>query len=266
MPKSPPLSTTYSHLRDADIQFDESIHIYTVKGCSSYTSATTWVGSLFPSFDSDLVITKMMASKKWPQSPYFGKTRRNIKEQWKRGGHQAALAGTAMHDTIEQFYNNREIEIDSLELEFFMDFDKAIGSQLTPYRTEWRVWDSDLRIAGTVDMLFENSDKTLSLYDWKRCKLIKKDNPWESASVPCIAHLPNSNYWHYALQLNMYKFILEKNYKKKIKEMFLVCLHPNNTNQSFIRLEVPTLESEMKNLIGLLRLQPRSLSEQISHN
>ena len=63
----------------------------------------------------------------------------------------------------------------------------------------------------------------------------------------------------------MYKFILEKNYKKKIKEMFLVCLHPNNANQSFIRFEVPTLESEMGKLIGL-RLQPRSLSEQISHN
>ena len=63
-----------------------------------------------------------MASKKWPRSPYFGKTRRNIKEQWKNTGKKAALAGTVMHDTIEQFYNNLEIEIDSLELEFFMDF------------------------------------------------------------------------------------------------------------------------------------------------
>ncbi len=250
MPKSLPLSTTYSHPRDSAIQFDASKHVYTVKGRSDYTSVTTWVGSLFPSFDPDLVITKMMASKKWPRSPYFGKTRRHIKEQWKNTGGKAALAGTAMHDTIEQFYNNLEIEIDCLELEYFMDFEKAIGGQMTPYRTEWRVWDSDLRIAGTVDMVFENPDQTLSLYDWKRCKLIKKDNPWESASVSCIAHLPNSNYWHYALQLNMYKFILEKNYNKKVKEMVLVCLHPNNANQSFIRLEIPALDEEMKRLVN----------------
>ena len=245
-----PLSTTYSHLHDSAVQFDAANHVYTVNGCSDYTSVTTWVDSLFPSFDPDLVITKMMASKKWPQSPYFGTSRQNIKDQWNNTGRKAALAGTAMHDTIEQFYNNLEIEIDCLELEYFMDFEKAIGSQMTPYRTEWRVWDSDLRIAGTVDMVFENPDKTLSLYDWKRCKQIKKDNPWESASVPGIAHLPNSNYWHYALQLNMYKFILEKNYQKKIKEMVLVCLHPNNTNQSFIRLEIPALDTEMKSLVN----------------
>ena len=48
----------------------------------------------------------------------------------------------------------------------------------------------------------------------------------------------------------MYKFILEKNYKKEIKEMVLVCLHPNNTNQSFIRLEIPALDTEMKSLVN----------------
>ncbi len=52
----------------------------------------------------------------------------------------------------------------------------------------------------------------------------------------------------------MYKFILEKNYKKKISGMFLVCLHPNNANQSFIRLDVPVLGKEMESLIEL-RLQ-----------
>ena len=56
-----PLSTTYSHLHDSAVQFDASKHVYTVNGCSDYTSVTTWVGSLFPSFDPELVITKMMA-------------------------------------------------------------------------------------------------------------------------------------------------------------------------------------------------------------
>ena len=257
----PPLSSTYSHPRDLAIQFDAAKHVYTVQRRSGYTSVTTWIHSLFPSFDPDLVITKMMASKKWPRSPYFGRTRQNIKKQWANDGRKAAFAGTAMHDTIEQFYNNLEIEIDCLELEYFMDFEKAIGSRMTPYRTEWRIWDSDLRIAGTVDMVFENPATTLSLYDWKRCKLITKDNPWESALVSCIGHFPNSNYWHYALQLNMYKFILEKNYKKTVKEMVLVCLHPNNANQSFIRLEIPALDREMKSLVDLLLL-----SKQIGHD
>ena len=59
----------------------------------------------------------------------------------------------------------------------------------------------------------------------------------------------------------MYKFILEKNYKKTVKEMVLVCLHPNNANQSFIRLEIPALDREMKSLVDLLLL-----SKQIGHD
>ena len=42
--------------------------------------------------------------------------------------------------------------------------------------------------------------------------------------------------------------------------MVLVCLHPNNANQSFIRLDVPVLEKEMKSLIDL-RLQSFSSSK-----
>jgi hypothetical protein len=56
-------------------------------------------------------------------------------------------------------------------------------------------------------------------------------------------YLPNSNYWHYSLQLNMYKRILEKNYNKKIKDMFLVCLHPNNNR--FLRIKLKNLDKEI---------------------
>jgi len=30
------------------------------------------------------------------------------------------------------------------------------SSSLTPYRTEWMVWDSELRLAGSIDMVFAN--------------------------------------------------------------------------------------------------------------
>ena len=50
-----------------------------------------------------------------------------------------------------------------------------------------------------------------------------------------------------------------QNYNVKIKGMYLVCLHPNNPNQSFIRLEIPVLEKEMKSLIDL-RLQSVTLT------
>ena len=100
-------------------------------------------------------------------------------------------------------------------------------------------------------MIFENKDGTLQLYDWKRAKEIKKENRWDSALVDCISHMPDSNFWHYSLQLNTYKYILEKNYGKKVTHMFLVGLHPNNKNNSYMRHEVSSLTKEMEDLVEL---------------
>ena len=89
------------------------------------------------------------------------------------------------------------------------------------------------------------------MYDWKRCKEIKKINNFENAKTECISHLPNSNFWHYSLQLNTYKAIIEKNYGKKVKGMFLVCLHPNNKNESWLQFEVPDLQEDINTLFCL---------------
>jgi len=102
-----------------------------------------------------------------------------------------------------------------------------------------------------VDMLFENPDGTLQIYDWKRSKKVVKENRWASAIVDCISHLPDSNFWKYSLQLNTYKWILEKNYGKKISNMFLVWLHPNNPGNSYLKYEVDPLPKEMEDLIKL---------------
>ena len=105
-------------------------------------------------------------------------------------------------------------------------------------------------------MIFENPDGTLQIYDWKRCKEIKKENKWESAITDCVSHLPDSNFWHYSLQLNTYKWMIEKNYGKKVTNMYLVCLHPNNKNKSYLRYEVPNMSDE---IIDLMKLRKSNL-------
>ena len=63
------------HPRDAHITFEEEGHAYTIDGSTDFTSVTTWIHSLFPHFDADKIIEKMMASPKWPNSKYFGMTK-----------------------------------------------------------------------------------------------------------------------------------------------------------------------------------------------
>ena len=98
------LAKKNAHERDSHISFEEGPHIYTIDGDSDYMSVTSWNSTHFPKFDSDKVITKMMASPRWPKSPYFGMTREEIKMKWKNDGIVASDSGTKMHYNIECFY------------------------------------------------------------------------------------------------------------------------------------------------------------------
>ena len=110
--------------------------------------------------------------------------------------------------------------------------------------------------SGSIDMIFENPDGSLQIYDWKRCKEISYDNNFgQSAITPCIKHLPDTNFWHYSLQLNVYKRILEVKYGKKVTALFLVCLHPDSPYKTYDRISVPILEKEIDDLFEVRKKQ-----------
>lgn len=236
------------HERDSHISFDEGPHIYTIDGDSGFTSVTKFCHHNFEEFNADLIIDRMMRSKNWSNSKYFGMTKQQIKDQWEKNRDIAAAAGTKMHYDIECFYNNIGVTNKSTEFKYFMNFMKA-HKHLKPYRTEWMIWDKELQMAGSIDMIFEREDGSLDIYDWKRCKEMKTENKWQSAKTECISHLPDTNYWHYSLQLNTYKYLIEKNYGKKVNDLYLVCLHPTNPNKNYIKYRVNHLKDEMEDLM-----------------
>jgi hypothetical protein len=158
-----------------------------------------------------------------------------------------------MHYDIECYYNQVEVTNDSIEYAYFRKFLEE-NPHLLPYRTEWMIYHEDLKIAGSVDMVYRNPDGTLLIYDWKRCKEIVKTNAYGStATTECVRHLPDTNFWHYALQLNTYKTIIEEKYGAKVVGLCLVCLHPDNANGSYQIIEVPFLEKEIAELFDYRR-------------
>ena len=265
------LALKNAHPRDEHISFEEGPHIYTVCGDrGGYTSVTTLNHQHFSQFDADKIIDKMMKNKKnWadPNYKYYGMTREQIKKQWSSNASSASGAGTKMHNDIEHFYNGMDVENNSIEYQYFQQFVKDF-SELTPYRTEWMVYYEELKLSGSIDMIFENPDGTLQIYDWKRCQEIKNENEYrQCALTPCISHLPDTNFWHYALQLNTYKIILEHKYGKKITNLYLICLHPDNKYKTYERIAVPILEIEMRDLVKLRlsQLVEKQLNQSSSH-
>jgi hypothetical protein len=240
------------HERDKMIEFEEGLHIYTVKeDTSQYTSVTTWNHSHFEHFDADKIIDTMMRSKNWKTNKYYGMTKEEIIAQWDASRDEASSAGTKLHYDIECYYNNCPNDNDSLEYSYFLKFTEDF-KHLKPYRTEWMIWHEDIKIAGSVDMIFEQEDGTRLIYDWKRSKEITKTTGFNKyALTEYINHLPDTNYWHYCLQLNVYKRILEEKYGKHVSGLFLVCLHPNNKNQSYLRIPCADLQSEVCELFEM---------------
>lgn len=242
------LSEKNKHKRDNSISLDEATHIYTINNKSDFISVTKFVHSLFKPFVSDKVIDNIIKGKNYKSSKYFNMPRQEIKDMWEINRKDSAEKGTKLHLDIENYYNNMSVDNDSIEYTYFKNFLK--DTKLKPYRTEWKVWDEDYKITGTIDMVYENSDNTLMIYDWKRSKSITRNRPFETYSnIECISHIPDLNFWHYSLQLNIYKRIIESKYDKKITKMCLICLYPDNDN--YIEIEVPELCEEVDDLFKL---------------
>jgi hypothetical protein len=247
------LALTHRHPRDNEIHFYEPTHVYTVQGVSKgYTSVSTILHSFFAPFDADAVITNMMKSRKWPESKWFGMTREEIKAAWDANRDEASEAGTAMHLAIEKFMNGVDIVgNESVEWKYFQSYWAKDSKTWEPWRTEWEVWDADLKLAGSIDMVYRNRhDGTFAIYDWKRSKEIKTENSFQSGLGP-LAHLPDTNFWHYSLQLNLYRWLLETHYGIRISKMALVVLHPNNTGPKVYPLN--RMDDEIEDMLAARR-------------
>ena len=276
------LANKNAHLRDSNIHFDAGPHTYTINNDTNkkYTSVTTWNHQHFSKFDADAIISKMQKSIKNPSNKYYGQTPEQIKAGWDKNRDEAAEAGTKMHYNIECYYNASQADADcnanpngeeasanftTPELSYFQNFLKYFKEKFPhhkPYRTEWMIYHEELCLAGSIDMVFENElDGSLFIYDWKRAKEITKTSAFNNfALTECINSLPDTNYWHYALQLNTYKAILEQKYEKKVTDLVLVVLHPENKNKNFQIINLPILTKEINDLFAM-RVCEASISE-----
>ena len=259
MPPWQRLTKKNAHPRDKHISFDEPTHKYYVNGsCTGNISCTGFVHEFFGHFDAKAIITKMRKGANWSSSKYYGRSDEEIMKEWSDNGKQASSAGTAMHLAIEQYMHGAYDEIDDAvkgtpEWKYFLQFWEECGSDLEPYRSEWEVFtdsvekvneERKIKLCGSIDMVYRRkSDGKFVIYDWKRSKEIKSDNPFGSGLAP-LEHLPDTNYWHYTLQLNVYKWILEQYYGLEVADLYLVILHPDQPSYRRMRLNILTDEVE----------------------
>ena len=262
-----PLGVKNAHPRDTSIAFDEGPHVYYVEGAVGYTSTTTVAHENFEEFQADQIARQMVTRPDFRTLSRYAKYQKEamlctsdrdddlikaIIQSWDDNRDLQAKLGTAMHRYVELDMNNVPQEEDQetndcKERRYYHDYaTRQATLGYVPYRTEWMLWDNELKVTGSIDMIyFHPENKTYHMVDWKRSREIKRFG-FKRGTGLC-RHLLDCNYNHYSLQLNIYKYILEKNYDILISDMNIVVFHPNNDD--YLEFEIANMQSLVHKLL-----------------
>jgi len=251
------LATKNKHPYDERIRFQEKGHKYWIDNNNeNIVSATTYIHTFFSQFNEQKVIENIQKKSEYlndPEYKYYKLSAKQIKALWE----ESRNLGTNLHKNIENHLNEEELSSSaSIEFQYFINFLKD-HSTWKIYRTEWLIFAEMLRLTGSIDAVFQNEENEIILVDWKRINVINYDGYGNGISP--FEHLPDSNYYHYSLQLNLYRNILEKCYGLHVKEMYLVILHPDN--QNYDKIEVKRMEKEATSLFDFRFEQLKKMQE-----
>lgn len=198
-----------------------------------WISVTTLVSALKQGFDAPTIAAKVCKSKK---SKWYGMTPERIIEIWNAESKRATDLGT--------FYHNQR-EADILECDSITRYDikleviapkvdeKGIKTASEQKLTdgiypEHLVYMKSAGVCGQSDLV-EIADNIVYITDYKTNKEIKTSSfvNWEGLSQKMdqpISHLDDCNYFHYALQLSIYMYMIIK-HNPKLKPGSLILHH-----------------------------------------
>ncbi len=249
------------YAQDADIDFEPDEHIYIYKGKQRLLSVSGLANYFFDGFNALAVAER--------QSQYKGIPVEESLDAWDKTGCMASEVGTFMHaqtenyfhdgtfETVYPFCYNGQTEPVSIETEkrYFLQF--ISDYKIQPYRQEWPVYDLELNIAGTIDLICQEDDGTFTIYDWKRSTKVvnAQGQPVTEAFGGKMSYnginLPDTSFYHYCVQQNLYRYMLEQHYGVQVRAMNLVVLHPDYP--SYYVVQVPKMDEVVSQIVGVCK-------------
>jgi ATP-dependent exoDNAse (exonuclease V) beta subunit len=225
------------------IKYYDEPHIYIIDG-QQLTSGTAFVGEFKEKFDSQGQAIKSAKKK--------GVSVEEMLAEWEFKGDFSRTKGTLLHNYAENHWQNKVLPLDytiyderfgeglmkeRLEecIRMFEEFYLKAQKNLIPIAMELVIGDAELGVGGMVDCLFWNDKyKEYQIWDYKTNKEIAEYSKYKKRMKMPINFLHDCELEAYSIQLNLYKYIIQKNTDIKIGKCFLVHIHEEQEQYNII--------------------------------
>lgn len=209
----------------SDLVFIEETHTYSLKSDTSYkfkNSATGFIKNYVKPFDfwavsNDKGMANLNKNPDDLRSPDF------YRKRWKLQEQEALARGNRVHYYAECYPNFDEPYCDKERgvLEFYQKF---LPSHIHVLFQEFRMYDKDLGIAGTADvLLYDELSNSIVIADWKTNN--KNLFEYYDNMTGVFSNQPATNYTKYSIQLSIYKYLIEKHTNLKVSTGYIVWLN-----------------------------------------
>ena len=207
-----------------DYIFDEEPHIYTYKGEIVGTSGSQLIEEYQEPFDAERIAP--FTAKKLNMSAD------EVLDMWKTANKlyrypEAEIRNNFGYDVLEEYWFPITIMME--------DFKEYARKFLIPIRSELIIGDPEFDIAGAVDQIYYNTQtEELEVWDWKTNKEIKYEGYKHKKLLGILSDLEDCNFVHYSIQLNIYKYILQKMTGLKFGKCRIVWFNEKNDTYQII--------------------------------
>lgn len=237
------------------ITFVEKSHSYLIDGqLSGSPSVTRLLKKFKKDFDKITIAARVAKRTKT--------TKEAVLADWELNNLYSTTLGSMLHKYIENYYCNKRIEFDGdfkglgldekkkiaknlpILIEYFQNFYND-NKHLICVKTEIVLGDvNDTRVCGMSDLLcYNNQTKQLEILDFKTNKKMEKSSPYGNLFYP-FDEMSEGEINEYTIQLNTYKYFIEKYTSLKIDKLKIIWFNVINDNYKLI--ELPDIQPKIK--------------------
>ena len=216
-----------SPFSDNDLQFNEGQHKYWLKSNPDlkFTSSTTFIGKFFETFNAPKIAAELTSE----HPKYKHMTTSELLKEWNK----SSVHGTKVHNQLEGFILDEldvtEDYVEDKTLEGIKWLKNTFDLSRHILYPEVRIYSKELQLSGTVDLLAHDPKKDIYIIaDWKTNKKITRSAyQGKTGTHPATFKVEDCKYNKYALQMSLYRYMLETNYGINVKRQILVHLYDN---------------------------------------